>query len=573
MPSGLPRVLIFCIFIRDVICDCSVGGANECQAASFVPGSNLAGEGYDVVSLRAKGAFIIDVNAWLKSDGTCTLCRNQLLSNARQRLPLSLVDWRVMQSCKLSLSSRLFRSAAELDGSVTSVISNDWKVDLPLPPKPAITTNFIMAGSKSKLMGFGTSRAKSDRYSFTSHEFRCRYYQYRVKDQPLLSAQFSHALANLPKALTNDTKYQYQKLVSTYGTHFIRAVELGGHFKDVTAIRTCEAASKGLTAEEVKDCLEVEASARVGLTINGSARYQRCKGLARSLKQHDTFHQAFSDRETEVTGGSARQGVDLFFSEDKTAFTRWADSLPVDPGIVRNELEPLHHLLPPSDPRHANLARYISDYILANALSQNCGGSTCPSGSFADRRDPCSCLCRDDSRVSRQCCSKEKGLGQLSVRVKEGHDLWGDYTSATDGYVIVKYGQIQARTPIKKNTNNPIWNEILILGLAKAESAHQLTVEVWDQDKVLRGDLLGTCQRPLTSGTHSDICYLKYGSVTFDTSFTCGPHLGGPTCQSYVPSPDGPTFTTYLRATSTTRLPISPVPSPSENPVLAIVFP
>ncbi|GCB78435.1 hypothetical protein scyTo_0020672 [Scyliorhinus torazame] len=572
MPSGLPRLLILCVFIRDVLCDCSMGSANECQAASFVPGANLAGEGYDVVTLHATGAFVIDVNAWIKEDGTCTLCRNRLLSNANQRLPLSLVDWRIKQACERSLSSRLFRSAAQLGGSVTSVISNDWKADLPLPPKPAITTNFIMAGSKSKLMRFGISRAKSDRYSFTSHEFQCRYYQYRVKEQPLLSVQFSHALANLPKALTNDTKYHYQKMVSTYGTHFIRAVELGGHFKDVTAIRTCEAAYKGYTPEEVKDCLEVEASAQVGLSVKGSARYQRCKDLAHSLKHHDSFHQAFSDRVTEVTGGSARQRTDLFFSEDKTAFTRWADSLPVHPGIVRNELEPLHHLLPRSDPRHANLARYISDYIAANALSQNCGGSTCPSGSYADRRDPCSCLCRDDSQVSRQCCSKEKCLGQLRVRVKEGHDLWGDYFSATDGYVIIKYGQIQARTTVKQSTNNPIWNDNLILGLAKAESGHQLTVEVWDQD-IIKDDHLGTCQEPLISGTHSYICYLKYGSVTFDTSFTCGFHLGGPTCQSYMPSPDGPTFTTYPRTTSATRLPISPVPSPAENPVLTIVFP
>ncbi|XP_041038117.1 perforin-1-like [Carcharodon carcharias] len=572
MPSGLFCLLFLCIF-RGSLCQCNTGSANECSGATFVPGARLAGEGYDVVTLRTKGAFVIDVDAWLHPDGTCTLCRNRLLANARQRLPLSLVDWRVRPSCKRSLSSHLFRSTAELAKSATSAISNDWKADLQVPIKHT-TANFVVAGSKSKLTTFGKMRSKLDQYSFTSHEFHCQYYQYRVKDQPLLAPDFSQALATLPSTFSNETGYHYRKLVATYGTHYVKSVALGGRFKDVTAIRSCEAASQGYTSEEVKDCLEVEASVQVQQVAKSSVRFQRCKELARVMGHGESVHEAFRDRETEVTGGKAGEGVDLFFSEDGTAFTRWADSLPASPGMVRYALEPLHHLLPRSDPRHANLRRYISDYITANVLSQECdGGTQCPSGSHPDRRDPCSCLCHEDSLLDLQCCPKVKGMGRLSVTVKQGHDLWGDRFSATDGYVTVQYGQVKLTTSVVSNNNNPTWNSRLDLGEVQAGTGQMLTIEVWDSDVIGKDDHLGRCEVELRSGQQDLVCYLKYGKVTYSYTLTCGPHLGGPTCRSYVPRPDGPAFTTYQSLANFTLRPISPSPSPSEGSLPPVVFP
>ncbi|XP_041038116.1 perforin-1-like [Carcharodon carcharias] len=557
MPNRRPAILLLllCLCFRDSLCDCNTGNANECQGTSFVPGARLAGEGYDVVTLQTKGAFVIDVNSRCNPDGTCTLCSNWLMSDARQRLPLSLVDWRVRPSCKRLLSSRLFRSAAELGISASSKISNDWKADLQVTPKPGVTANFVVAGSKSKLTTFGTTRSKSDKYSFTSHEFHCQYYQYWVKDQPLLAAQFAQSLAILPNASHEGTRYHYRKLVATYGTHYIKSVALGGLFKDLTAIRTCEVASQGYTSEEVKDCLGVEASIQVGILVRGTARYERCKELARAMGHGDSFHQAFSDRET----------------EDGTAFTRWADSLTASPGMVRYALEPLHHLLPRSDPRHANLQHYISDYITANALSRECdGGTQCPSGSHRDRRDPCSCLCHQDSLLDRQCCPKVKGMGRLSVTVKRGRDLWGDDNSATDGYVIVQYGQVSTRTLVVSHTNNPTWNTKLDLGVVKAESGLKLTLEVWDQDYGYDDDLLGTCKMTLTSGAHDEVCYLSYGSLTYGFTFTCAPHLGGHTCQGYLPSPNRPAFTPYLGAPQT---PTARGPPGSKEPPPSVVFP
>ncbi|XP_043540266.1 perforin-1-like, partial [Chiloscyllium plagiosum] len=480
--SQLGTLLFLCLLFRGALSACTTSTTEECRNAGFVPGARLAGQGYDVVTLQPKGAFVIDVNTWHTANGSCTLCDNELLNGVRQRLPISLVDWRTLSSCRRSVSSRLYRSAAKLAESASSSITNNWHADLSVQ-KPEVGVNVVLAGSHSKMVEFGTTRSKGDLYSFASHQFQCLHYQYRVKEKPLLSPDFLRALSRLPASTIGHDKSPYQKLVATYGTHYLTAVELGGRYKDVTAIRTCEVVSEGYTPEEVKDCLSVEAGVTVGLIAKSSVGYKRCQEKARSMKHHDSFHQAFSDRETWETGGRAHQEVNLLFSGDGSAFGRWTVSLLTRPGLVRYALAPLHHLLPSADPRRKTLRRYISDYITGNALSQKCGaGPRCPHGSYPDPRQPCSCLCRADSLVDRNCCSKGKGLGRLVVTVEEGQDLWGDIFSGTDGYVVVRYGQTQARTSVISGNNNPTWDTKLDLGEVRAESGHRLTLEVWDQD-------------------------------------------------------------------------------------------
>lgn len=56
---------------------CWTASGPQCEKAPFVPGYNLAGEGFDVVRMRRTGAYVINVKGHLSDNHTCTLCPNR----------------------------------------------------------------------------------------------------------------------------------------------------------------------------------------------------------------------------------------------------------------------------------------------------------------------------------------------------------------------------------------------------------------------------------------------------------------------------------------------------------------
>uniref|UniRef100_A0A3P9IWV6 MACPF domain-containing protein n=1 Tax=Oryzias latipes TaxID=8090 RepID=A0A3P9IWV6_ORYLA len=152
---------------------CTDGTPQECQDAEFVPGSNLAGEGFDISSMERKGAFVLDMNQWKRENKSCTLCTNPYMDNRRQKLPLSVVDWRAKHSCSSKVSSQIYKSSESLVESTTSSVQNNWKVGLSIP----LTADLMLAGSHSKVAGYSMEKTKSDKFSFTTQGLSCEYYR------------------------------------------------------------------------------------------------------------------------------------------------------------------------------------------------------------------------------------------------------------------------------------------------------------------------------------------------------------------------------------------------------------
>ncbi|XP_059809183.1 perforin-1-like [Hypanus sabinus] len=559
------------LFLGGVGAVCQIGNARECRRASPVPGSSLAGEGFDVVTLDRKGAYVVDVESWRRPGGACKLCRNTLMRGRWQRLPLAVVDWRAQRRCYRTVKSRLFHSASAFSSSVSSSVDKSWSVGLGIS-KYSVSVGVTVAGSKSRAMSFANRKAQSDNYSFSSQKFLCRLYRYRLRNTPPLASEFSNQLKQITSSSYAGARHQYRQIVQTFGTHYFRSVEVGGSYKDVTAIRTCEAVSQGLTATQVKNCLSVEASVSVLGFGHTSARAGYCKKQASSHTHSHSFHQAFSERLTEVSGGHSTGHTDILFSSSPRAFTSWMNSLTASPGIIHYRLAPLHFLLPRTNIRRKHLRRYLREYIMANAMKRDCSRTTCPAPGRKSRFNRCSCRCPENSLVDRQCCAKQKGAGHLVVTVINGSGLWGDYLSGTDGFVVVSYGNAKAQTRVVDNNNNPTWNARLDLGEVVAHSYMKLILKVYDKDP-LRKDNLGTCKVPLISGVTDLTCYLKHGKVTYQLSFICGLHLQGRTCHQYAPSPGAREISGLLWTNQSFHSSDSPTALPSGNALLKVIYP
>uniref|UniRef100_A0A3Q4GJA3 Perforin 1.9 n=1 Tax=Neolamprologus brichardi TaxID=32507 RepID=A0A3Q4GJA3_NEOBR len=456
----------FCVLL---LYSCTEGTPKQCIDAEFAPGANLAGE----------GAFVLDMNKWKRKDKTCMLCTNPFLENKKQKLPLTVVDWRAKQSCSAKVSTKLHKSSESLVGSSVSSVENNWKVnlDLQVGSKGA---SLMLAGTNSHLSSYSMEKTKNDKYSFASHSMSCEYYSYRVSSAPKLHREFRKALTKLPKTYSAETKQRFYKLIDDFGTHYITKVKLGGSIESVTSIRQCQASLQGLSAEEVQMCLEVElynalylvASELNSLKTDSSSAVMI--SFCRSCSSNFVLH-----RFTEIKGGHTTE-PDLLFSADKNpeAYKGWLSTLPQNPDIVSYSLDSLHELLPTTCKVRKNLRSAISHYILEKGLWRNC---------------------------TDHCCPVRKGMARVIITIQRASGLWGDHTTSTDGYVKVIFNKLEVRrSPVIYNNNNPHWGMVVDLGSEDISSA-KLRFEVWDEDNKWDDDLLGACD--LSIDLKMTVCY------------------------------------------------------------------
>ncbi|XP_057202627.1 perforin-1.1 [Triplophysa rosa] len=517
---------------------CSKGTPKECAEANFAPGSNLAGEGYDVTKMQRKGAFVINTYTWSQNDKSCMICKNPYMDGEKQKLPISVVDWRSSQKCSMKISSSLYESSEELVSSSSSSIENNWAVNLGIDIHQN-KASFIMAGTNSKLAEYSMEKTKKDKFSFASQSISCAFYSYRVSNKPVLHPEFKRSMKELPKTYNIDFKQRFYKFINTYGTHYITKVTLGGSVHSVTSIKQCETALQGLSVDEVKICLDVEASANVRDKADMKAESKHCNEDKEKTESKQSFSNRFQDRLTEVTGGHTTEPELLFSgSKDPTAYKEWLATLPSNPDVISYSLEPLHELISTKHPVRKQLRQAIHDYILEKSLLRNCSES-CKTGIKSNSNDPCVCTCHNNPGITPSCCPSQRGLARVNITIVKAQGLWGDHTTATDGYVKVfdKNNMQVGRTDVIMNNNSPYWVRTFDLGDVVLSENYKLRLEVWDEDSKWDDDLLGTCEVSTRQGLIENFCSLNHGVLYYKIEVTCGPSLSGPYCLKYVGSP------------------------------------
>ncbi|XP_051727740.1 perforin-1-like isoform X1 [Ctenopharyngodon idella] len=521
-------VVFWALLLMTISGEDDAGASKECEDAPFVPGYNLAGEGFDVVTMERKGSYVINMEKWDLGNSTCKLRKNNYMNRIKQKLPAAVVFWRTLPKCSMKVSSQIFESSEALVNDSSSALSVGWKVGLDVKAAGA-----AVGSTHSREAKFAMTKSKEDKYSFTKHEVACSFYSYRVAEKPPLHAEFLEAIKSLPASYDPDA---YRNLITTYGTHYIKGVKLGGKMKAITAIKTCQATVSGLTDTAVKDCLDVEASGSYSVaTVKVESHF--CREKKKKMGTNQKFSTMFSERETEIIGGKIN-GEDLLFSGSShpNSLKNWLESLKSLPDIVHYSLKPLHFLLSTKHPARKGLKRAVEKYIIENALMKVCSES-CKIGRKCSARDRCACVCESSRIIKSNCCPAAKGLATLKVYNLRAKGLYGDVRTETDGFVLVKYDTQKKRTETIDDNDNPRWPETFDFGPIKISMANKLTFEVYDADSYWNNDLLGTCSFDLRSGVVHDTCVFKYGTFFFTYEVKCAPSLNGPQCNEHKPSP------------------------------------
>uniref|UniRef100_A0A3Q2WRP2 Perforin 1.2 n=1 Tax=Haplochromis burtoni TaxID=8153 RepID=A0A3Q2WRP2_HAPBU len=210
-----------------------IGTPQECEKAHFVPGYNLGGEGFDIVTMERKGAYVIDTETWKIGNGNCRMYCNRYMNGEKQKVPVAVVDWRTLPKCSLKVSSVVYDSVETLVSDSTSSVSNNWTIGLDVPVDPSAKVGVGLGGSHSRDSTFAMKKSKQDRYTFLHHSINCKFYGYRLATSPPLSQEFKSALDIPP--YSSKTAPLYHNLIDTYGTHYITQVSLGGEIKATTA--------------------------------------------------------------------------------------------------------------------------------------------------------------------------------------------------------------------------------------------------------------------------------------------------------------------------------------------------
>uniref|UniRef100_A0A3B5M451 MACPF domain-containing protein n=1 Tax=Xiphophorus couchianus TaxID=32473 RepID=A0A3B5M451_9TELE len=177
LPDSTSALLLLSVLlVHSSVLSCRIGTQSECDAAPFVPGYNLVGEGYDIVRLQRKGAYVIDVKTYLSSADSCTLCSNPLQNHAYQKLNYLIKNMKnELYRCLIMITS-FKMSNSSLIQAYTSHDTNDWSFGLDVQ-NVLESGKSDVGGTRSNAYKFASQRSKEDRYTFSTHSITCSHYR------------------------------------------------------------------------------------------------------------------------------------------------------------------------------------------------------------------------------------------------------------------------------------------------------------------------------------------------------------------------------------------------------------
>ncbi|XP_029989368.1 perforin-1-like [Sphaeramia orbicularis] len=232
---------------------------------------------------------------------------------------------------------------------------------------------------------------------------------------PRLSREFRKDLERLPSYYNSSSEDEYRNIIDTYGTHYIRKVDLGGQIQRFTATRTCLSKLNGFASDKAHECLSVGFKVGLGI-LSLSAAHSSCSRLLKNYGLSTMSHYHLHNHRTEVVGGNGWNGEFSLMHQDSQGFHKWLESLKDHPDVISYRLRPMYKLVPFRVQRDA-LKAATDQYLKENSITSS------------DRRPSCGYSSNHDWN----CCPKQTGKGQLKVTLTGAWSLNGDWWGLTEG--------------------------------------------------------------------------------------------------------------------------------------------
>uniref|UniRef100_A0A8C2BHF4 C2 domain-containing protein n=1 Tax=Cyprinus carpio TaxID=7962 RepID=A0A8C2BHF4_CYPCA len=133
--------LVFWALVFMTISGVDIGASKECKDSPFVPGHNLAGEGFDVVTMERKGMALVNLKKKKK--------KKDYFNGIKQKLPAAVVDCRNLPKCSMKVSSHIFESSEALLNDSSSALSVSWKVGFDVKAAGAAVGEALIPGKQN----------------------------------------------------------------------------------------------------------------------------------------------------------------------------------------------------------------------------------------------------------------------------------------------------------------------------------------------------------------------------------------------------------------------------------------
>uniref|UniRef100_A0A669CJW5 Complement component 6, duplicate 1 n=1 Tax=Oreochromis niloticus TaxID=8128 RepID=A0A669CJW5_ORENI len=316
------------------------------------PGSDLVGNGFDVLAQEPRGAVLDN----MFMGGTCVI----------ERPPSTLLYHRVPHNFETLKIKPLHTESIDLKTSQSTPGSSTQSQNLFFFPIFFFTAS-SKSHSSSKSEAFEASKKKDSKFIRVNQVLPVSTFKIRDPGDLVLSQPFLQFLHALPL----DYNYAlYREIFQHFGTHYYSSGTLGGHYDLLYQYSREELKSSGVTEESVIDCLGRETTWTI-ILYTEHRRENRCSNNRMTQKYEGSYVQASEKSFSMVKGGRAREAAALAWERqgatpDKISFKNWAKSVLENPAVVDYKLLPLIDLvrgIPCAATKRRHLRKALQQYM------------------------------------------------------------------------------------------------------------------------------------------------------------------------------------------------------------------